>query len=111
MPIRGAKAHWCPLISELLAPGVPAVGLFPAMIRPELVIVSVPPSQVEDVGSAGAPPTVQGVYLYFDGSNAVSFPYFSESGPSKSQRTPKVTVRLLRSLKSSLIYAPIVSDR
>src|ERR1700676_5521634 len=111
MPIRGAKAHWRPLMSELLAPGVPAVLLFPAISRPELVIASVPASQVEAVGSAGLPPTVQGVYLYFVGSNPVSFPYFSESGPSKSQRTPKVTVKLLRNLKSSLTYAPQVSDR
>jgi hypothetical protein len=41
MPIRGAKPHWRCFISVSLAPGVPKVGLLPAISSPEFKIVSV----------------------------------------------------------------------
>src|SRR5580693_3011441 len=81
MPTRGAKPHWRAFMSVSLAPGVASFGLFPAISSPEFKIVS-----------------VAELYEYKLGLNAVSFPYFSESGPSKSQRRPSVTVRLLRTL-------------
>src|ERR1700689_1785342 len=81
IPMRGAKPHWRCFISVSLAPGVAKLGLLPAISSPEFTMVS-----------------VAELYEYRLPLNAVSFPYFSESGPSKSQRRPRVTVRLLRNL-------------
>src|ERR1035438_4977371 len=80
-PMRGANPHWCFCRSESLAHAVANVALFPAISSPQFVIV------------------LLDVSLEFRlGSKAVSLPYFSVSGPSKSQRTPAVTVRLLSAL-------------
>src|SRR5579863_9520357 len=98
MPMRGANPHWWFCMSESLTPGVAPVLLLPAINRPEFVMTSVPASHVCVPGSPGCPLTAHGVYLYFFGSNDVRRPYFSESGPSKSQRTPPVMVRSLMNL-------------
>src|SRR5579862_1026003 len=81
IPMRGARPHWCWVNSELLAPAVPKVELFEAISKPELVIVS------EDAS-----------YAYRLGLKVASLPYFSVRGPSKSQRSPRVSERLLRTL-------------
>ena len=77
----GANPHWHFFISVSLAPGVPKLALLPAISSPEFRMVS-----------------VAALYEYRFPLNAVSRPYFSESAPSKSQRKPSVTVRLLRTL-------------
>src|SRR5579863_5210692 len=79
--MRGAKPHWRFFISVSLAPGVAKPGLLPAISRPEFVMVS-----------------VAALYEYILPLNDVNRPYFSDNGPSKSQRRPKVTVRLLCTL-------------
>src|ERR1700691_3808199 len=80
-PMRGARLHWCCVNSESFAPAVPSNALFPAISSPELVIVSVEAS-----------------YPYRLGLKVASLPYFSVRGPSKSQRSPRVSDRLLRTL-------------